>query len=315
MIKSDFLIMTEAGLYCAAGDFYLDPKVAVRNAVISHAHADHAAKGCLKVWATRPTLDFMLLRYKKRAGRDLQAYAFGMPFFIGEVEICFYPAGHMLGSAQVLMTYQGLRYVYTGDFKLQADPTCEPLEFITADVLITETTFANPAVMHPHPETEIRRVGDVRGKNVMIGAYSLGKAQRIVSLLNQYCLDKEIRVHYSITPFNHVYEQAGRSLGNWKLFDRKEFLKAGNLVCIVPPLTFHSYYSMPGVSRFFASGWENLQSDNCLFISDHADWNDLLTMIGKVKPSEVWTLHGDGRHLKKYFENQLTIRLLNEPAA
>src|ERR1700744_1500568 len=137
-IKDDFLTITPKGLYCKYGDFYIDPSEPATVAVISHAHADHAISGNINVYCTEATHAFMQLRYGKNAGKVFNIAAYNSTFNVGGVEVTFIPAGHMLGSAQVLMTYKGVKYLYTGDYKLQPDATCEPIEWVNADVLITD---------------------------------------------------------------------------------------------------------------------------------------------------------------------------------
>ena len=154
-IKDDFLILNAKGLYCRYGDFYIDPKEPAAKAVISHAHADHAISGNAGVYCTEATWLFMQLRYGKSAGKIIHKAGFSSAFELGGVIVTFYPAGHMLGSAQVMMEYEGIKYLYTGDYKLQPDDTCEPFEFIKTDVLITESTFANPEIHHPDAGGEI----------------------------------------------------------------------------------------------------------------------------------------------------------------
>ena len=158
MIQADFLSFNENGLYCPAGDFYLDPGKPVKNAVISHSHGDHATPGNTNVYCTPATAAIMQLRLKKGAGKDFFIKGFHEQFRLNNVLLTFYPAGHILGSAMVLMEYKGFRYLYTGDFKLQEDLTCEPAELVEADVLITETTFANPQIKHPDPAMEIAKL-------------------------------------------------------------------------------------------------------------------------------------------------------------
>ena len=162
MIIDDFVCFDTNGLYCKYGDFYIDPVQPVSIAVISHAHADHAISGNNNVYGTEATLAFMRLRYGKSAGRALNVVAYDESFFIREVKLTFIPAGHMLGSAQILMEYGGIKYLYTGDYKLQPDVTCEPIAWVTADVLITESTFADPQILHPDPVTEIKKLNDIK---------------------------------------------------------------------------------------------------------------------------------------------------------
>ena len=242
MILDDFLIFDERGLYCVYGDFYLDPRQAVNVAVISHAHGDHATGGNNQVFCTPGTAAIMQLRLRKNAGKEFLTFKFAESFKIKDVSVSFYPAGHILGSALILMEYKGVRYLYTGDFKLQEDATCEPMQFVKADVLITETTFADPKVNHPNVEAEIRKLNN-SNHNVLLGAYSLGKSQRLVSLINKYCPQRTVLLHHSMLPIAKIYENFSFHPGKYEPYNRK-LMKAPDqgFVYIVPPLTFESYF-------------------------------------------------------------------------
>jgi putative mRNA 3-end processing factor len=313
MILEDFITITPTGLYCIYGDFYLDPQQPVKEAVVSHAHGDHAIGGSQNVYCTAATETFMKHRYRKFAAVDFHQKTYHQSFKIKDVNITFYSAGHILGSAQVLMEYEGIKYLYTGDYKIEPDETCEPFEFVKADVLITESTFANPETKHPSPVDEIEKLNSTTA-NIMLGAYALGKSQRIIQLLNQYCPTKNVMVHHSIMPFVKIYEDYGVKLGSYKMYDRKVMKNIQeHQVYIVPPMVFHSYHKAINVVRVFASGWKNLQQQNgiSLYISDHADWDAILETIEKVQPKQVWTLHGDGRQLKEHFKDKLEVKILN----
>lgn len=313
MILDDFIVITKTGLFCSYGDFYLDPKEIVKNAVISHAHGDHAIGGNLNVFCTEATALFMKHRYRKFAGGEFHTKAFQEQFELNGVIILFIPAGHILGSAQVLMEYKGIKYLYTGDYKLQRDKTCEPIEFTQADVLITETTFADPATRHPDAETEILKLNGTQS-NIMLGAYSLGKCQRLISLINEYCTEKRILVHHSMLPFVKIYEQMGVDMGRYEIYDRKVMKNnPTNMIYLVPPMVFRSYFKAINVIRVFATGWKHLQNNNeiQLYVSDHADWNDILFTIDRVEPLEVWTNHGNGLQLQNYYKGVLNVKLLN----
>ena len=313
MILDDFIVIDKTGLFCRYGNFYLDPKEIVQNAIISHAHGDHAIGGNLNVFCTQATSLFMLHRYKKFAAGSFSIMPYYASFEVNDVKVSFIPAGHILGSAMVLMEYLGVKYLYTGDYKLQSDKTCEPIEFVEADVLITETTFADPQTRHPLAETEILKL-NTTSSNIMLGAYSLGKCQRLISLINDHCIEKRILLHYSMMPFVKIYEQMGINLGKYEIYDRKVMKhNHTNMVYMVPPMVFKSYFKAINVVRVFATGWKHLQSNHeiQLYISDHADWNDILFTINKVKPREVWTNHGNGMELKRFYENSLVVKLLN----
>lgn len=313
MILDDFIVIDKTGLFCRYGNFYLDPKEPTNNAVISHAHGDHAIGGHQNILCTEATSLFMRHRYRKNAGNHFDILGYRQPFTLNGVSICFLPAGHILGSAMVLMEYNGIKYLYTGDYKLQPDATCEPIEFTTADVLITETTFADPNTSHPTAEEEILKL-NTTDNNIMLGAYSLGKCQRLIYLINRYCPQKRILVHFSMLPFVKIYEQMGIDVGKYEMYDRKVMKNnQTGMIYLVPPMVFNSYHKAINVVRVFASGWKNIQKGNGmqLYISDHADWNDILYTIEQVKPSQVWTNHGDGVGLKAHFDKSLIVKLLS----
>lgn len=312
-ILNDFIVQTKTGLYCSYGNFYLDPKEPVVDAVISHAHGDHAIGGNQNVFCTDATAVFMKHRYKKFAAANFYIKSYQLVFELNGVLISFYPAGHILGSALVLMEYNGVKYLYTGDYKLEEDQTCEPTVLVPADVLITETTFADPETEHPDAIAEIKKLNDVSA-NIMLGAYALGKSQRLIAMINQHCPNKRILVHHSILPFVKIYEQMGISLGNYEMYDRKVMKNnSTDMIYIVPPMVFHSYFKAINVVRVFATGWKNLQNNNQiqLYISDHVDWKAILKTIEMVNPKEIWTTHGDGKSLVAHFENNLAVKLLN----
>lgn len=312
-IIPDFLKLNSKGLYCAIGDFYIDPKNAVETALISHAHGDHACRNNSLVYCTPATHAFMKSRYGKMAGRKFNLLNYHQQIEVGGVTVTFLSAGHILGSAQILLEYLGVRYLYTGDYKTKADPTCAPIDYIEADVLITESTFANPAIHHPHEVDEIKKL-NAFSDNVLLGAYGLGKAQRLNYLINEYCPQKTVHLHYSILPIHHVYEQHGVNFLRYKPYERKALkVNTADQIYIVPPLTFNSYFRAVNLTKVFASGWERLQRNNdlSLYISDHVDWMDILTYIQRVNPTEVWTLHGDGKFLAEYFKGKIPIKILN----
>jgi putative mRNA 3-end processing factor len=312
MILDDFISFNANGLYCRYADFYLDPQQPVPHAVISHAHADHAVSGNTNVYATESTYAFMQLRYGKSAAKVSHIAAYNAPFTIGDVQITFIPAGHMPGSAQVLMEYKGTRYLYTGDYKLQPDATCEPMVFVQTDVLITESTFADPNTTHPDPVEEIKKLNDIK-INILLGAYSLGKSQRLIRMINDHAPQKKILVHHRIMPVNAIYQKMGFELGAHQVYGRKLMKEQQEYVYIVPPFTFDSYLRATGVKRLFASGWKNLQvnAQDTLFISDHADWADIIKTIEETRPQQIWTLHGNGIHLKNHFNNNIFVKLLS----
>lgn len=312
-IDQNFLTVTDLGLFCSKGGFYLDPVKPVGIAIISHAHGDHAIAGNNKVFATSETIEIMKFRHSLKHKTVFDHKKYNEQFQIEDVLITFHSANHIAGSAQVLMVCDGIKYLYTGDYKLQKDTTCSDFELVLCDVLITESTFANPEISHPDPVESILQLNKVPF-NIILGAYSLGKAQRLTKLITENCPKKNILIHHSISPLHKIYESFGVNIGLWQFYDRKLMKNGdGNYIYIVPPITFNSYLNSKNAVRIFASGWQNLQNKDGikLFISDHADWNDIIWLISESKAKEVWTIHGNGEELKKHFENKLpSVRLL-----
>ncbi len=312
-ILNDFLVLTSSGLYCTYGDFYIDPKVPVRCALISHAHADHACPGNQLVYCTPATQAIMECRYGNNASMSFIPKDFYQEFFVKDIQVTLFSAGHVLGSAQILMVYKGVRYLYTGDYKMQEDATCEPIDYVKADVLITESTFANPVIKHPDPESEIQQLNGIP-YNILLGAYPLGKAQRINHLINIHCPNKIVLLHHSIMRIHKIYEHFGVNKLLYKPYDRKIMKQQRDqeFVYIVPPVTFNSSIKVGDMVRVFASGWEYLQKNNniSLYISDHVDWNDIIEYIKYVEPQEIWTIHGDGHKLEEYYKETIPVKKL-----
>jgi DNA ligase-associated putative exonuclease len=194
MRPSDLLQPRPEGLYCPPGDFFIDPVRPVERALITHGHSDHARAGHAHVLATRQTLDIMALRYGENFARSQQAAALGEKIDAGGVTVTFHPAGHVLGSAQIAVEKGGLRIVASGDYKRTRDATCAPFELVPCDVFITEATFALPVFRHPPPQEEIARLlksmAQFPERSHLVGAYALGKAQRVMKELRQAGYDR-----------------------------------------------------------------------------------------------------------------------------
>jgi putative mRNA 3-end processing factor len=309
---NNFLNYTPTGLYCPAGDFHLDPKRPVDRALISHAHGDHAVPNSVNIFATRTTQLFMNRRFKNSLRSRFHEINFREPFYMNDVVITFYPAGHMLGSAMILMEYKNDRYLYTGDFKLQPDESCEAIEIVTADYLITETTFAHPQHAHPDPVAEIKKLNEITDQNILLGAYAVGKAQRLTQLVSEHCKTKKLLVHNEIVKFHEVYQHSGFDLGKWERYTKQEFRKDNSSIYILPPNWFNRFSGKDSY-KVFATGWKHsfTKCDSVLNISDHADWNDLLKFIELTKAKIVFTLHGDGTTLKEHLKDKTEVCLLN----
>ncbi len=310
MIVSDFLYFDEKGLFCPYGNFYIDPKKPVNKAIISHAHADHCVKGHHDFFSTPETAILAQRRMGINAAKNFIPHPYNIKFLIGDIHVNFLPAGHILGSAQVMMEYRGIRYLYTGDCKLQSDSTCLPYQVAATDVLITETTYAKPEIIHPDVVQEILKLNNIQ-LPIFLGTYALGKSQRLNRLISEHCPNKLIAVHHHIAKINAVYEECHINIGTYTHYSRK--LQRNNLIYMMPPAIWHRYTRSKDIAHIFVTGWNYKKKDSMysLTISDHIDWNDLLEIIQKSKCREIWTLHGDGNTLKNYFKNQITVKILN----
>ena len=253
----------------------------------------------------------MMHRQKLKSPPDFRVVNFGVSFFINEIKITFYPAGHILGSAQILLEYNGIRYLYTGDFKIQSDESCESFEFIECDHLITETTFASPEYHHPDPVLEIQK--HLSGNNnIVIGAYALGKAQRLTQLITKHCSDRTIYVHPDLEVYHHLYAEHGYSPGKWNSFRRSDFENGQKGVYIVPPAYFKRFVAEGNVLKVFATGWKRsfYRCDRVLNVSDHADWEGVLELILRTKAKKVYTVHGNGNFLKEYLKDKIEVIII-----
>jgi putative mRNA 3-end processing factor len=221
MRPEDILVPTPAGVCCKLGAFHIDPTRPVERALITHAHSDHARAGHGAVLATQETLDLMRLRYGDNFAGTTQAAAYGESVELGGAKVTFRPAGHVLGSAQIAVEADGLRVVASGDYKNVADPTCAPFELVPCDVFITEATFALPVFRHGEPGGEIakllRSVTLFPERAHLVGAYSLGKAQRVIALLRQAGYDAPIYLHGAMEKITRYYESRGIVLGELRL--------------------------------------------------------------------------------------------------
>lgn len=301
-----WLRVTPLGLYCEPGDFYVDPVRAVDRAIITHAHSDHARPGHGTVLASEETLALMQVRMgEDRAGETQQALPYGEPIEHQGVRIWIEPAGHVLGSAQVAMEWRGSRAVVSGDYKRQPDPTCRPFEPIPCDVFVTEATFALPVFRHPPAQEEIARllesVALFPERTHVVGAYALGKCQRVIALLRRAGWDRPVFLHGAMAPLCAAYERLGIPLGELRpaTVAAKAELVGG--VVIAPPGAIADRWArrMADPVVCLASGWMRVRQrarmrgvELPLVISDHADWEELNQTLDDVAAPEVWVTHG-----------------------
>ncbi len=291
------------GIYVNPADAWIDPSIPKPIALVTHGHADHARAGHGKVLATPETLAIMCHRFGPQPGA--QAIGYGETVTIGDVSVRFVPAGHVLGSAQIVLEYAGERVVVSGDYKRRADGTCKPFEPVACDVFITEATFGLPVFRHPDAAQEIAKVLAALAlepeRTMLIGAYALGKSQRLIHLLRSAGYHKPIYLHGALIPLVNLYEQLGVPMGDVRpAAGEKPDVFRGHIV-MAPPSALNDRWSrrMLDPVTAMASGWMQVRQrakqrnvELPLVISDHADWDELTQTITDIKPQEVWVTHG-----------------------
>lgn len=305
MRPSDLLRPTPKGLYCPPADVFIDPVRPVAHALITHGHADHARPGHDAVLATDETLAIMALRYGEAFCQSQQVAALHQPVTVNGVSFTFVPAGHVLGSAQIVVEKDGTRIVVSGDYKRAADPTCLPFEPVTCDVFITEATFGLPVFRHPDTRTEVAKllasVALFPERAHIVGAYSLGKAQRMMALIRQAGFDGPIWLHGAMEKLTDFYQSRGIALGETRKVLAAERKQLGGAIIICPPSSIQDVWSrrFPDPVTAFASGWMRIRArarqrgvELPLVVSDHADWDGLCATIRETRAEEVWVTHG-----------------------
>ena len=316
MIKPESLLRpSPAGLYCPPGDFYVDPTRPVDCAVITHGHADHARAGHGVVVATPQTLAIMAQRYGADFAEAVQPAPYGVPILRDGVEVTLVPAGHVLGSAQAVVAWKGLTMVVSGDYKRRSDPTCAAFEPVPCDVFITEATFGLPVFRHPPAEQEVARllrsVAQFPDRSHLVGAYALGKAQRVIALLRQAGWDKTIYVHGALEKLNRLYQDHGVDLGPLAPATTGSKADFAGAIIVAPPSALQDRWSrrFPDPIGAFASGWMQVRArarqrgvELSLVISDHADWDELTQTITELRPGELWITHGREEGLMRWCE-------------
>jgi len=279
---------------------------AVEHAIITHAHADHARAGHQHVYATQATLDIMRVRYGEDHAQHTHALAYEETITLHKGKLTLYPAGHILGSAQVLVEYKGARLVHTGDFKRQADSTCEAFTPIPCDVFVTEATFGLPVFQHPAIEQEAQKLIDslqlLPTSCHLVGVYALGKCQRLLQALRAIDYHKPVYLHGALVNLCRLYQSYGIDLGELiEVSSLSDLSVLEGQIVLAPPSALQDRWSrkLPNVMTAMASGWMQIRARSKqrraelpLIISDHADWQDLLHTIEQVNPKEVWVTHG-----------------------
>ena len=328
VIRPDDLLQPRPeGLYCPPGGFYIDPVRPVDRAVITHGHADHARAGHGTVLATPETLAIMAERYGEAFTGRQQPLAYGERMQRDGVEVTLVPAGHVLGSAQAVVRWKGMTVVCTGDYKRRPDPTCAPFEPVPCDVFITEATFGLPVFRHPPDGGEIgkllRSLEQFPERAHLVGAYALGKAQRVIALMRRAGYAETLYVHGALLRLNRLYERHGVELGPLAPATAEGRAAKGDFagrIILCPPSALQDRWArrFPDPLPAFASGWMGVRArarqrgiELPLAISDHADWDELTATIAEISPGELWITHGREEALLRWAElNGVTARAL-----
>jgi putative mRNA 3-end processing factor len=307
---------TPRGLYCAAGDFHIDPWRPVERAVITHAHSDHARPGSQRYLAAAAGLG--VLKTRLGEGSAIEALEYGEATTINGVRVSLHPAGHVLGSAQVRVEHAGEVWVVSGDYKLDPDPTCVPFEPVRCDTFVSESTFGLPVYRWRRPDEIFAGVnawwrGNAEeGRASVIFGYAFGKAQRILASVDASI--GPIIVHGAVETLNRGYREAGVALPETRrVADGDEKSSFARTLVVAPP----SAQSTPWLKRFgeysdaFASGWMAVRGarrrravDQGFILSDHADWPSLNRAIDATGAKRVFVMHGNVANLVRFLRER-----------
>ncbi len=306
MNATDLLTLTDRGLYCPQGGFHIDPHLPAEKAVVTHGHADHCRPGSAALLATPETVEIALTRYGDAAFAATQGLPYGAVQRVGDVDVTLFPAGHVLGSAQVLIEYKGRRAVISGDYKTRPDRSCTDFEPVPCDLFVTEATFGLPVFRHPEGRAEIdkllRSLATFPQRSHVIGVYALGKAQRLIAELRAAGYDAPIHIHGALRKLCALYERHGIALG--ELVDatakgERDRFRGG--ITLAPPSAIADRWArrLPDALTGMASGWmsvrQRIKQRNVelpLILSDHADWDELCETILATGAEDIRVTHG-----------------------
>ena len=309
--EKKLLKFTKKGIYCPQGKFYLDPWYPVEKAVISHGHADHARWGMSSYLCTHLSKNIL----KHRLGKDIniQSLNYNEPITINGVKVSFHPAGHVIGSAQIRLEYQGYVVVFSGDYKVKQDFITTPFEPQKCQTFITESTFGLP-IYHWKTEKALQKElqnwvlnNQARQRTSVFLGYSLGKAQRLLSLLDGV---DDIYVHRSIHHLNKAIQASSFPLPKTKLWEANLTKKElQNKIIIAPPALLGSRMlkRLPNPATALCSGWMQIRGnrrwqsvDAGFVVSDHADWKGLIKTVKATQAEQVYVTHGSQAVFSKY---------------
>lgn len=313
----EWLAIKKSGLYCIPGQFYIDPVEPVARAVITHAHGDHARAGHGCVIAHKHTVALMELRYGNESAQSFEPLEYLQRMHFGELTLYLLPAGHILGSAQLVIEYKERRLIISGDYKRASDPTCEGFIVEPCDVFITEATFALPVFKHPPIAQELGKLFSSLNafpeRCHLIGVYGLGKCQRVLKCLRLAGYTNTVYLHGALQKMCDYYQSVGIDLGDLKPASELDVASSRGKLVLCPPSALHDRWSrrFADVLVGMASGWMRIRArakqkgiELPLIISDHADWPELIQTINDIKPQEIWVTHGQEQALV-YYAQQL----------
>src|SRR5579884_1476028 len=310
------------GIYVRPADAWIDPSQPKPRAMITHGHSDHARGGHGGVLATPETLAIMECRYGPQPGQPIR---YGEALRVGDVEVSFVPAGHVLGSAQIVLEHAGEKVVVSGDYKRRPDPTCACFVPVPCDIFVTEATFGLPVFRHPETGSEIDRLLGRLHENpercVLVGAYALGKAQRLMMELRCRGYEEPIYIHGALQRLCDLYRELGVGLGDVRPATGAPKDELRGRIVVAPPGALNDRWSrrLPDPITAMASGWMRIRQrarqrnvELPLIISDHADWDELTQTITELAPREVWITHGREEALMHWcMTHQIKARELN----
>lgn len=318
MGDEDWIEVSPQGLYCRPGGFHIDPWRGVERAVITHAHADHARPGSKHYLCEASGADILRARVGRAA--SLETLAYGETRRIGGVEVSLHPAGHILGSSQVRVAWRGRVTVVSGDYNAtHPQGTCVPFEPVPCETFISESTFGLPIYRWPEPEqvfADIRawwQAKAAQGITCVLPAYPLGKSQRLLAGLRAG-QPGPIALHGSVKTYAHLYAQAGVALADWQPLsasNTSELRGTGLVITSAAAQEVGLVKKLQPLSWAFASGWmmtraarRNRDFDRGFVLSDHADWQGLLTAIRATGASRIGVTHGQTEAFGRYLREQ-----------
>ena len=323
------LLLKPEGLYCPAGNFYVDPRRGVEHAIITHAHSDHARRGSRRYYCEESGEG--LLRGRIGRGIAVKTLRYGEPIYFADVRVSLHSAGHILGSSQVRIEHGGQVWVVSGDYKREADPTCVPFETVPCDVFVTEATFGTPAFRWNKAADVGAQIlrwwqsNATAGRNSLLFAYSLGKAQRVLGVLREHFLgERAIYCYPTLREMNDCYRAAGVPLANTICLGEIASTRRlrGELI-LAPQSILQSplaHFLGDDFQTAFASGWMahgERGYDTGFVMSDHADWDDLVRTILETGARRIYVQHrGSGalvRHLSHLWLAAFPEEALKEP--